>query len=80
MRAMRDKPTADERWMYRDAEALDACLRKLGCEPEQSKRVSAVVAAAIWTGPIGERVAALGRVRRWAKARATTEETDHDRR
>lgn len=66
---MRDKPTVDERWMYRDAAALDAVLRRLGCEPEQSQRVAATVAAAIWSGPIGERVAALGRIRRWAKAR-----------
>ena len=66
---MRDKPTASERWMYHDAIALDACLRRLGCEPEQAARVAAKVTLAIWCGPVGERVAALGRIRRWAESK-----------
>lgn len=75
----RDKPTADERRMYHDAAALDACLRRLGCEAEQSKRVAATVAAAIWGGPIGERVAAMGRIRRWAEKKAETYQTGESR-
>ena len=67
---MTDKPTPDQLRMYHDAAALDACLRRLGCETDQSRRVAAEVSAAIWSGPIGERVAALGRIRRWAEAKA----------
>ena len=69
---MTDKPTPDQLRMYHDAAALDACLRRLGCEPDQSKRVAAEVSAAINSGPIGERVAALGRIRRWAKSKVQT--------
>jgi len=65
-----DKPTSDQLRMFHDAAALEAVLRSLGCEPEQSSRVAATVTAAIWSGPIGERVAALGRIRRWAEAKA----------
>jgi hypothetical protein len=55
--------------MYHDAAALDAVLRSLGCEPDQAARVSAIVCAMIWSGPVGERVAALGRIRRWARSK-----------
>jgi len=67
-----DKPTPDQLRMYHDAAALDACLRRLGCETDQSRRVAAEVSAAINSGPIGERVAALGRIRRWAESKVQT--------
>jgi len=67
---MNDKPTSDERRMYHDAAALDSVLRSLGCDPERAARVAAKVAVAIGSGPIGERVAAMGRLRRWAESRA----------